>query len=81
MAGDNGSAPLNSNMIFRGLVIGMFGIIVALIGYTAQNMASRVDDLSHRFDREADRLNALAERTVKLETEIMDRPGLRGPAN
>jgi hypothetical protein len=70
--GDRGS-PLNSNMIFRGLVVTMFGIIITLVGYVAAGMDSRVGELSHRLDLQAQRLNDYGERLVRLETEFMDR--------
>lgn len=69
--------------IFKAIIVGMFTIIVAMIGYTVSYMNkstdasftavnARLDGLDHRMDRSLDRLNGIDQRLAAGEARISD---------
>lgn len=69
--------------IFKAIIVGMFSIIVAMVGYTVTYMNkttdtsfdavnARLDGLDHRMDRTLDRVNLIDNRLAAGEARIMD---------
>jgi hypothetical protein len=69
--------------IFKAIIVGMFTIIIAMVGYTVTYMNkstdadiasvnSRVDEGDHRIDRTLDRVNDIDRRLAAAEARILD---------
>lgn len=69
--------------IFKAIIVGMFTLIIGMVGYTVTYMNkstdadiasanSRIDENIHRVDRTLDRLNDIDRRLAAAEARILD---------
>ena len=74
---------MNSNVIFRSIVVAMFTIILAMAGYIVANinkstdtsimsLQGQMDSNVHRLDRTIDRVNDMDQRLAASEARIVD---------
>jgi hypothetical protein len=75
----NGEPPVQSNIIFRAIIIAMFTIIIAMTGYIVtqfnrgtEDLKSSIGMVNDRISRTNERMNELDRRLAVAEDRIQD---------
>lgn len=62
----------NQTIMFRGIIVAMFTILLAMTGYIVQNINGAVDAANHRTDMLVYRINEIDRRLTTVEVKVMD---------
>jgi hypothetical protein len=63
---------MDGQTLYRGVIIGLFSITLSLLGVIYSNISSGANEMSHRIDMLAGRINDIDHRLTAAETRLAD---------